>query len=44
MLKSGGEEAVNFYKNLLNKIEKKEKENLANRKDDLLETPSKFFL
>ena len=44
MLNSGGEEAVNFYKNLLRKIEKAEKENLANRKDDLLKTPIKFFL
>lgn len=44
MLKSGGEKAVNFYKNLLEKIDKAEKENLANRKDDLLKPPTKFFL
>ena len=44
MLNSGGEGAVNFYKKLLKRIEKAEKENLANRKDDLLKTPTKFFL
>ena len=44
MVNQGGQEAVNFLLGLLKKIEKAEKENLANRKDDLLKTPTNFFL
>ena len=44
IIKKGGQEAVKFFLELLNKIETAEKEHFAERKDDLLKTPTKFFL
>ena len=44
IVNTGGDQAVQFYLELLRKIEKAEKENNDNRKDDLLKTPTNFFL
>ena len=44
IVNTGGDQAVQFYLELLKKIEKAEKENNDNRKDDLLKTPTNFFL